>query len=101
VLADAVGEAERVDAVDPSLEDRRHREPPQGKGEDQGVRPEKVRLLRRHVRRQGPGREGLGGGRGHVQARVGGQAREVGPINRALPPGRVEIGDADLVPVPM
>ena len=45
VLADAVGEAIGIDPVDPSLEYRRHREPPQRKLQDERIGPPQLVLL--------------------------------------------------------
>src|SRR5690606_40877977 len=46
------------DPVEPALEDRRHRVPPQRELEDDRVRPEQLLLLGADVRGEGPGVEG-------------------------------------------
>ena len=49
MLADAIAETQRVDALHPALHDGRHGEPPQRELEDHGIGPQQLFLLAQDV----------------------------------------------------
>ena len=77
MLAHPVGEAVGINPVDPALQDRRHREPPEREGQDQGVGPQQLVLLRDHILR----RRAVG----ERVARCGGHAPTLASLSKRWP----------------
>ncbi len=98
MLADAVREAERVHALDPALQDRRHREPPQRKLQDERVGPAQLVLLACDVGRLRAVLERMLRIERRIEARIGPACGIVVGVERRFPLHRVQIGNLHRVP---
>lgn len=98
MFADAIGEAVRIDALEPALHDRRHRKPPQRKLEDHQIRPAQFLLLGRDVRGLGVLREGALGVGAWAERLSRVALRKIIGVETGLPAHGVEIAYFDGVP---
>jgi hypothetical protein len=94
----AIGPARRQHAIEPALEDRRHREPPERELNQHGVGPHEFFLLSRHVGHLRTALEGAEGGCGIRQPCTGLRIGEVAAVGHRLPAHGVEVRLAHLVP---
>lgn len=97
MLADAIGEAIGIYPIDPALEDRRHRIPPERKLKDERVGPQQLLLLDPHVFGERLGRERLAGSRSNLQTRVRSERWEVRPTDLRFPAHGVKVGNPHFV----
>ncbi|MNT16198.1 hypothetical protein D3C72_1512880 [compost metagenome] len=95
MLSHAVGEAIGIDTLHPALEDRRHREPPEGKLQDQRIGPTQLVLLPGDVRALPAVGERPLGVQGRVEARSGLVVQAVAGIERGFPVHRIQVRDLD------
>lgn len=91
MFADPVGEAAGIDAIDPTLEDRRHAEPPERELQDQRIGPAQLVLLTGDVDALPTVLEGAQGSCGRIEAFAGLALEAVAGIEHGLPAHRVEV----------